>query len=165
MLENSIWTALLFLVVLLAGFRLSGCMVGYEPRVAHPRSQVSRLHAPLPGWRARLLLLAFSAGRVPFQSAADRPRGRRFGPETRAWLCTAQASDWRKKKCRARASVCSYVYCCRGRGLSQCTLHTLENIWCCCCYVSMSFTYPSSPGIRLYPRSGTCVLPFSCGLV
>ena len=26
-----------------------------EPRVAHPRSQVSRLHARLPGWRARLL--------------------------------------------------------------------------------------------------------------
>ena len=113
-----------------------------EPRVAHPQSQVSRLHAPLPGWRARLLLLAFSAGRVPFQSAADRPQRPRIGRETLAWLCTAQACDGRKKKCRARTSVCSLVYYCRGRDLSHCTLHTLESIWCYCCYVSMSFTDP-----------------------
>ena len=31
-----------------------------------------------------------------------------------------------------------------GRGLlSHCTLHIYEHIWCCCCYVSMSITYPS----------------------
>ena len=99
-----------------------------DPRVAHPRSQVSHLHAPLPGWRARLLRLAFPLGRVPFQSAADRPRWPRIGRETRAWLCTAQACDRRKKSvvlARPCAGLCTVV----EAGAYPIALYTLWRVY------------------------------------
>ena len=99
-----------------------------DPCLAHPRSQVSHLHAPLPGWRARLLRLAFPLGRVPFQSAADRPRWPRIGRETRAWLCTAQACDRRKKSvvlARPCAGLCTVV----EAGAYPIALYTLWRVY------------------------------------
>ena len=74
--------------------------------------------------------------RCPAQEQPVGWRGLRSPDPTAAPCWSGCAMD----RLPRRATDATYPL---NRPRSHCTLHTLESIWCCCCYVSMSFTYPS----------------------